>query len=507
MTRRASRRSFLGTASIALATPALGISVLQADEGEHRKIDTGHDFESLVELILNTPRNHSARVLADQLGRGVSYQQLLAGLLHAAVRHQGAHEIAMMFSAHRIGAELSLKEGLLPLFWAFDSLAIRIASVQPAEPVVRPLALGTLPSPAKALKVLQDAMVIHDRPTAELAALSLARSLGTRQTVALVWRYACRDSDDLGHTAIVCANVWRALDTVGWEQAEIPLRYMLGSSARGTDATYDGSRQLMEATLAKLPPDWASAEADYKATLELYNEIRSARTAASAELVCEQLVAGKVHAGSVWDAIHLTAADLLYRFKTREDIRGWPVHAVTSSNALHFAFRVALDSQTRLLLLLQATSRISDQMTKLSLNAGRLRDCRIVDAEPADVPSNRAEAIEEIFELLPYKHPDHKEKDALDRASDDAAYCKTLVLLRDVENRSPFIHAACRYLVRKATWNAHDFKFPAAAFEDAGLISERWRPYFLASTVHALHGKASDDAPIFAQAREVLATL
>ena len=29
----------------------------------------------------------------------------------------------------------------------------------------------------------------------------------------------------------------------------------------------------------------------------------------------------------------------------------------------------------------------------------------------------------------------------------------------------------------------------------------------LASTVHALHGKSSDDAPIFAQARQELATL
>jgi hypothetical protein len=66
---------------------------------------------------------------------------------------------------------------------------------------------------------------------------------------------------------------------------------------------------------------------------------------------------------------------------------------------------------------------------------------------------------------------------------------------------------ACFYVNRKATWNAHDFKFPAAAFEDIHFISERWRPHFLAATANVLHGPASDDAPIFAQAREVLAAL
>lgn len=509
MTFHASRRTFLGTTtSLAIGTIG-GTPIVQADETGRPTRRSDRSLESLVDLILRTPRDQSVRVLSGELRRGLSYRHALAGLFHAAVRHQGTHEIAMMFSAHRISGELPVNESLLPMFWAFDSLARRIASVQPKEPVVRPLATGPLPSPAKATRVLHDAMQAQDRPTAELAAVALSRSIGARQTMELVWRYACRDGDDLGHKAIACANIWRALDAVGWEHAEIPLRYVLGgsaASARGTDSTYEGSRQRMTATLPRLPADWSSSDADHRATLEMYDLIRVARTTAAADLLCQQLVGGNVKAGSVWDAIHLSAADLLYRFKTREDMRGWPVHAVTSSNALHYAFRIAMDDETRLLLLLQATSRISDQMTRRSLEKDFVRDRRIVDLEPTQIPSRTEDAIEEIFTLLPRKRLNDMAGDAVARPKDDEACRKAFTLLTVGATRAQYIQAACEYVNRKATWNAHDFKFPAAAFEDVNYISERWRPHFLAATVHALHGSASDDAPVFLQAREALST-
>ena len=80
-------------------------------------------------------------------------------------------------------------------------------------------------------------------------------------------------------------------------------------------------------------------------------------------------------------------------------------------------------------------------------------------------------------------------------------------LLGDAANRSPFIRVACEHLNRKATWNAHDFKYPAAAFENLSFLSERWRPHSLAATVHAIHGPQSEDTPVFSKAKEVLATL
>src|SRR5438552_1043773 len=136
MAFRTSRRSFLTAASLSLATPAItGVPAL--GDYDRSPSETRRDFETLVNLFLETPRDRCAAVLADELRGGLSYRQALAGLFHAAVRHQGTHEIAMMFSAHRISGDMPVKENLLPLFWAFDSLARRIASVQPKEPVVR----------------------------------------------------------------------------------------------------------------------------------------------------------------------------------------------------------------------------------------------------------------------------------------------------------------------------------------------------------------------------------
>jgi hypothetical protein len=39
----------------------------------------------------------------------------------------------------------------------------------------------------------------------------------------------------------------------------------------------------------------------------------------------------------------------------------------------------------------------------------------ITELEPAEIPAQPQEAIEEVFSLLPHKDPDHKEWDAIDR--------------------------------------------------------------------------------------------
>ena len=136
----------------------------------------------------------------------------------------------MMFSAHRISGELPVKDALLPLFWAFDSLARRIASVQPKEPVIRPLATGTLPSPDKAMKSFERGSGgPGPADTAELAAVSLSRlSVPGRRRTCLAVRLPRRRQP--GTQSNCLANIWRSLDSVGWEHAEIPLRYMLGGS-------------------------------------------------------------------------------------------------------------------------------------------------------------------------------------------------------------------------------------------------------------------------------------
>jgi hypothetical protein len=506
MTPHTSRRAFLGAVPLALGTTGLTGDRLLGGETPRRTTGSGRDLDSLIGLILDTPRDRRVGVVAEELGRGLSYRGLLTGLYLAAVRMQSTHHVAVVHSANWIAGTLPAGDALLPLFWVMDLIGGEVeVRTRSQEPVVVPRTDKAPPPAGKALALYHDAMKRLDPEAGELAALALARSIGLRQTMELVWQYACRDGDDLGHKAIRLSNSWRTLDAIGWEYAENPLRYLVARNVRAetNDPTYRSTRRRVDETFPRLPPDWCAADASEAATLELYEEIRAARTADAARLACEQLAGGKVKAGSIWDAIHLAAVELSARFDTRDVIRGWPVHAVTSTNALHFAFRTVLDGPTRLLILLQAACWVSEKMTGLSIQKGRLRDLRITELEPAEVPADTTAAVERVFELFPFKSDNRPDRDRLDRDKDDLACRSALTLLKATDGRRAFAAAANRYLNAKAD-NSHDYKYAAAAFEDAAQVSERWRPTFLAPTVTVLHGPASADAPVFRQACEAL---
>ena len=508
MTIPTSRRAFLRAVPLALTTTGLAWDALLAADAPRLTTGSGRDLESLVGLILDTPRDRRVSFIAEELRRGLSYRELLTGLYLAAVRLENTHHVAVVHSANWIAGSLPSGDEFLPLVWVMDMIGGQMESRRQRNLPIQPRTKKAPPPPGKALEFYHAAMKALDPEAGELAALSLARSIGLRQTMELVWQYACRDGDDLGHKAIRLSNSWRTLDTIGWEFAENPLRYLVARNVHSetNDPTYEATRQRVEATFPKLPLDWCAADADAPATCALYEEIRAARTDAAAGLVCEQLSSGKVKAGSVWDAVHLAAVELAARFNTREVIRGWPVHAVTSTNALHFAFRTVMDGATRLLILLQAVCWVSEKMTGLSLKNGRLRDLRITTLEPVEVPGDTREAVEAVFGLLPFKSDRNPHRDKQDRDKDDLACRSALGLLSGADGRRRFQAVASQYINAKAD-NSHDYKYSAAAFEDAAFISERWRPAFLAATTNVLHGPASASSPLLQEAREALANL
>lgn len=508
MKRRLSRRALLRTAPLALAPIAWPARMpLFADERLPTEVGTTRNsIESLIGLLIDTPADRRVEAVVEKLSQGLSYRDLHTALFLAGVRTESIHPIAMVHAAHWMAAALPPKDTFLPLVWVWSKIGGAIdAAIQKNEYVVVRRADKPLPSPSKALEAFHSSMAAKDHETCELAALSLARSIGARQTMELLWQYACRDSDDLGHKMIQFSNSWRTLDAIGWEFAENPLRFLVVYTAREAtgDTTYESMRQRSAQLIPTLPPGWAATTSDEKATIELYEEIRAARTGAAIILACQQLSSGTVHAGSLWDAIHLSAMEISARFDTREGIFGWPVHAVTSTNALHFAFRTAMDTQTRLLILVQAICWVSDKMTGLSLKKGRLRDLRITRLDPVDVPSDSTEATNRLFEMLPGKRDGRAETERLYRDKDDVACRSALSLLRTDRGQRAFATVAAGYVNAKAN-NSHDYKYTAAAFEDARLISERWRPNFMAATVNVLHGPASADTSVFMQAREAL---
>ena len=50
----------------------------------------------------------------------------------------------------------------------------------------------------------------------------------------------------------------------------------------------------------------------------------------------------------------------------------------------------------------------------------------------------------------------------------------------------------------------HDYKWPAAMFEDYHLVSPAWRPHMLATSVYYFRGQSHADSPVIKRAVKAL---
>ena len=129
---------------------------------------------------------------------------------------------------------------------------------------------------------------------------------------------------------------------MGWQHAEIVLRYATRElGLNRVDRTYAPNLARVERTLARLPADWTARDGSRNATLEVYALLRQGNAEAACDLICSQLLTGKVKAGAVWDAIHLSAADYIFRYsRGGTELGGGKIHAITASSALAIWLRL-----------------------------------------------------------------------------------------------------------------------------------------------------------------------
>jgi hypothetical protein len=55
--------------------------------------------------------------------------------------------------------------------------------------------------------------------------------------------------------------------------------------------------------------------------------------------------------------------------------------------------------------------------------------------------------------------------------------------------------------------DTHDYKYPAAAFEDMSIVSPSWRPHMLAASMLHIPAPAAPESQIIQRAREAVAGL
>ncbi len=449
----------------------------------------------LVRLLEDTPRARLLEEVGRRVQQGLSYRALLAALLLAGVRNIQPrpvgfkfHAVLVVHSVHLAGRASPASDSWLPLFWALDYFKrAQARDVYEGDWIMGPVQESNVPPPHQAKRAFMQAMDQWDEAAADAAVVGLVRAVGAHDVFDIFCRYGARDYRAIGHKAIYLANGWRTLQTIGWQHAEPILRslaYALlahdGDNPARRDAVADQPFRRNRHLMDTIRSGWRVGETNAAATTEMLAVLRYASTDDACDTVVRLLNRG-IAPQSLWDALFNAAAELLMRHPGI-----LALHAVTSTNALHFAFQTTRDDATRRLLLLQNAAFIP-------LFRGypdRRQHLNIDQLQPDKLTHSGAEAIEEIFATISH--------DSVDAAR------KVLAYMHGQHHPHAFLEAVRRLLWRKGD-NAHDYKFGAAVLEDYYHVSPAWRDRYLAASVFNLPGSGSADHNLVERIRAALA--
>jgi hypothetical protein len=199
-----------------------------------------------------------------------------------------------------------------------------------------------------------------------------------------------------------------------------------------------------------------------------------------------ELLNGGAGPQSIWDALHVSSGELLMR---QPGIVA--LHAVTTTNALHFAYQESGNDETRRLLLLQNVAFVTMFREAIS-RRGAVKDVTIDQLSPADEATDGS-GIDEIFAEVG-KNP-------------TLAARKMLRYLKNPSAGAPAaeeVMNAARVLVFLKGNDAHDYKFSSAVLEDYYHVSQDWRDVYLASNVFKLRSSADRDNALVKRTRAAL---
>jgi hypothetical protein len=489
------RRSFLQSSALGLGGLAF-LTKLPAAEVGNTPVRLDPEVEPIVRLIEETPRNRLLEEVAERIRKGLSYRDVLAGLLLAGVRNVPPrptvgfkfHAVLVVNSAHLASQASPDGERWLPLFWALDNFKqSQATTIKESGWRMGPVDEPHVPTAHEAKAAFAEAMETWDEAKADVAAAAVARTVSVNEAFELFARYGCRDFRDIGHKAIYVANAFRTLQTIGWRFAEPVLRslaYALLQHEGDNPAKRDGAPDRpgrRNAELAKkLRTTWADGKLDSASTGEV---LTSSRTASDAELSekAAELVNNGTSPRSVWDGLFAAAGELLMR---QPGIVA--LHSLTSLNALHYAYQTSAVDDTRRLALLQAAAFVPLFRDAMK-SRGKVGDAKIDELAPAE----KVTEVGDVFATL------SKDKTAAARMA--LGYLK-----RGPEVAREVVDAG-RLLIFLKGNDSHDYKFSSAVMEDYASVSPAWRDRFLAASLFWLKGSAGPDAPLVKRARAALA--
>lgn len=496
-----SRRTFLHTSAVlglgtGLASEVQAISPNTAEEMIVRPeaVQFRPEIEPVVRWIEETPRDQILNVAVAKLKGGLSYRDLMTGLFLSGIRNIKPrpvgfkfHAVMVIHSAHLLGQSAAIEERLLPLFWALDTFkSSQFADAQEGDWTLGPVDEAKLPNAWLAKDALIHAMKAWDSEAADVATVAFCRSYGAAEVMEVFWRYAIRDQRNIGHKPIFAAQAWRTLQVIGWQNAEPVLRSLAFAlldreGKPGTDVVgpYQENLEFAE----EFDEYWIAGNPDHGASDNLMADLRSPSPQETGAYVLDY-VQGGVNPAAIWDGIVKSAYEILLR---QPGIIA--LHAVTSIHALHFIFGVAADQQTRKMAMLQAASWVALFRDRI----GDVKKLRLDKLDPLDLPAQPEEAVADIFATI-------------GKSREDATRKTLQFLIRGGTNEAIF--AAARRMILLKGQDSHDYKFGAAAWEEALLASTpRTRRLLTAAMMGHLPSSTAVDSQLMIRSREAVSSI
>jgi len=436
----------------------------------------------LLELLEEAPRERTVRELALSIRAGLRYEDLLTALTLAAVRDVQPypdvgfkyHSVMVLRSIDATTRQLPAAERWLPILWAADYFKETQAQERAAGgwrmPASPPLRQGQLHGPQAsedARKAFVTAMDTWDRSGADAAVVRYAATARPAAVFSLLFPYGARDLRAIGHKAIAVSNAHHLISSLGSSQAEAILRSTVAalqnSDSDADPAHHDWSpdrpgRRNRE-RLGAIPGNWRAGRDDPGARAELRQSLYRVSEDDAGDVVVQLLRAG-ISPDAIWQVLFGTAAELILHQPGIVQL-----HAQTTANALHYAFRVSEDVRTQQLMLLQCAAFIA-MFRHMAGGSAQDLDLATLDAVS---PHHCGEgALQEIFEDLA----------AGERLS---ATRKTLGYLNSGGDPPLLIAAARHHLVYNAV-EPHDYKFAEAVFDNyAHTADSPWARRFLSA--------------------------
>ena len=495
------RRKLLGSSAAGAAALSIrrceASNVVQANLGGEA---TELELERLAENIMECEPHRVVDFLIAKSNSGMVPQDLQLACFIAGMRFHGHHSAYVAHPIHVVSEQLSAEYSQLPLFYYASVLRFRAKRT-----ALRELVNGILPSASRAKEYFHAAMEKGERNDATLAMKALCNEYGHRQAYEELWKYAAqRNHNSGGHTAISVVNTYRTLHATGWRCADTALQFAVADEAwhMPGGSGLQAENWIRALQVGRLPQGWNASTSHAVTVRELLQLFRQGKASLACEEIHAKLASGEVSSGTIWDAVFLVTAELVmrYRWVGSKRLAG---HSVTCVNALNFLFRNSNDAQIQLYALLESVEwAVSFLQRERDRPALRSKSILELDSAIADVEDDQ---LDQVFAKLPPRRfasmhrPDLSEVDAAMQLAFNWALHR--------EDYSEFWQMAQKLMCMKSTPEVHDFKYPMALLENCQHVSERWRPYLLAASVHVLQGTDMEDSPIVYEASQKLNVL